>query len=191
MEDPSSHPKNYHLFEVSQKGEMLVISFQRCLDQCLTLKIRRREVRRVRRKLLKSAQFDFATMTDGSFSVPCAPDRNVVFDAVLNNIGRRLDNIAKRPMTSHEVQEALGISARERIRWTKDNRLRTSGTFTARRQQIVTLNTYAVDYIQSLYHHVRRDKAAFSSGCKAHPATAPAGSNRGRHGGDEMSEAPG
>jgi hypothetical protein len=38
-------------------------------------------------------------------------------------------------------------------------------------------------------HHVRRDKAALSSGCKAHPATAPAGSNRGRHGGDEMSEA--
>jgi NAD(P)-dependent dehydrogenase (short-subunit alcohol dehydrogenase family) len=31
----------------------------------------------------------------------------------------------------------------------------------------------------------------FSSGCKTHPATAPAGSNRGRHGGDEMSEAPG
>jgi hypothetical protein len=61
-------------------------------------------------------------------------------------IGRRLDNIAKRPMTSHEVQEVLGISARERIRWTKDNRLRTSGTFTARRQQIVTLNTYAADY---------------------------------------------
>jgi hypothetical protein len=29
----------------------------------------------------------------------------------------------------------------------------------------------------------------FSSGCKAHPATAPAGSNRSRHGGDEMSEA--
>ena len=28
-----------------------------------------------------------------------------------------------------------------------------------------------------------------SSGCKAHPATGPAGSNRGRHGGDEMSEA--
>jgi hypothetical protein len=31
----------------------------------------------------------------------------------------------------------------------------------------------------------------FSSGCKAHPANAPAGSDRGRHGGDEMSEAPG
>jgi hypothetical protein len=28
---------------------------------------------------------------------------------------------------------------------------------------------------------VRRDKAAFSSGCKPHPATAPAGSNRSSH----------
>jgi hypothetical protein len=36
---------------------------------------------------------------------------------------------------------------------------------------------------------VRRDKAALSSGCKPHPATAPAGSNRSRHGGDEVSEA--
>ena len=36
---------------------------------------------------------------------------------------------------------------------------------------------------------VRRDKAALSSGRKSHPATAPAGSNRSSHGGDEMAEA--
>jgi potassium-transporting ATPase KdpC subunit len=36
---------------------------------------------------------------------------------------------------------------------------------------------------------VRRDKAALSSGCKSHPATAPAGSNRSSHGGDEVAEA--
>ena len=36
---------------------------------------------------------------------------------------------------------------------------------------------------------VRRGKAAFSSGCKPHPANAPAGSNRSSHGGDEMAEA--
>lgn len=29
----------------------------------------------------------------------------------------------------------------------------------------------------------------FSSGCKPHPAIAPAGSNRSSHGGDEMAEA--
>jgi hypothetical protein len=36
---------------------------------------------------------------------------------------------------------------------------------------------------------VRRDKAALSSGCKSQPAIAPAGSDRSRHGGSEMSEA--
>src|ERR1700736_675825 len=36
---------------------------------------------------------------------------------------------------------------------------------------------------------VRRGKAALSSGCKAHPATAPAGSNRSSHGGNEVPEA--
>ncbi len=37
---------------------------------------------------------------------------------------------------------------------------------------------------------VRRGKAAFFSGCKAHPATiAPAGSNRSSHGGNEVAAA--
>ncbi len=36
---------------------------------------------------------------------------------------------------------------------------------------------------------VRRDKAALSCGCKSHPATAPAGSNRSNYGGNEMVEA--
>src|SRR5262245_16930433 len=36
---------------------------------------------------------------------------------------------------------------------------------------------------------VRRDKAALSSGCKFHPANAPAGSNRSSYGGDEIAEA--
>jgi hypothetical protein len=36
---------------------------------------------------------------------------------------------------------------------------------------------------------VRRDKAALSSGCKPHPATAQAGSNRSSYGGNEVAEA--
>ena len=37
--------------------------------------------------------------------------------------------------------------------------------------------------------HVRRDKAALFQWVQAPPATAPAGSDRSRHGGDEVSEA--
>jgi hypothetical protein len=36
---------------------------------------------------------------------------------------------------------------------------------------------------------VRREKAALSSGRESHPATAPAGSNRSSHGGNEVAEA--
>ena len=36
---------------------------------------------------------------------------------------------------------------------------------------------------------VRREKAALSSGCKSHPAIAPAGSSRSSYGGDEIAEA--
>src|SRR5713101_2708358 len=36
---------------------------------------------------------------------------------------------------------------------------------------------------------VRRAKAALSSGCKPHPAIAPAGSNRSSHRGNEVAEA--
>jgi hypothetical protein len=36
---------------------------------------------------------------------------------------------------------------------------------------------------------LRRDKAALLQRVQGPPGTAPAGSNRGRHGGDEMSEA--
>src|SRR5215471_19422995 len=36
---------------------------------------------------------------------------------------------------------------------------------------------------------VRRGKAALSSGCKSHPANAPAGSNRSSYGGNEIAEA--
>ncbi len=36
---------------------------------------------------------------------------------------------------------------------------------------------------------VRREKAALSSGCKSHPATAPAGSSRSSYGGNEVAEA--
>jgi len=35
---------------------------------------------------------------------------------------------------------------------------------------------------------VRRDKAALSSGCKSHPATAPAGSNRSSYGGMQVKD---
>jgi hypothetical protein len=44
-------------------------------------------------------------------------------------------------------------------------------------------------FVRMSVRGVRRGKAALSSGCKPHPATAPAGSNRSSHGGNEVAEA--
>jgi hypothetical protein len=51
----------------------------------------------------------------------------------------------------------------------------------------IAKNASAVEMMSAM--GVRRDKAAFSNGCKPHPATAPAGSNRSSHGGNEVAEA--
>jgi hypothetical protein len=49
----------------------------------------------------------------------------------------------------------------------------------------------AASFMQALMSvlGVRRAKAVLSSECKSHPATAPAGSNRSSHRGNEVAEA--
>src|SRR5215203_1163859 len=54
---------------------------------------------------------------------------------------------------------------------------------------VPTAIAYYFAAVHESVHGVRRAKAALSSGCKAHPATAPAGSNRSSHGGNEVAEA--
>ncbi len=48
-------------------------------------------------------------------------------------------------------------------------------------QAVVVTNTASCRRSRMTGMGVRRGKAAFSSGCKLHPANAPAGSNRSRH----------
>ena len=51
------------------------------------------------------------------------------------------------------------------------------------------LQTGIIETLPMSQMGVHREKAALSSGCKPHPATAPAGSNRSSHEGNEMAEA--
>ena len=73
-----------------------------------------------------------------------------------------------------KTAKALGIDDARNVSGTRRQGDRLTRLFAALRESVVG---------------VRRGKAALSSGCKSHPATAPAGSNRSSHGGDEMAEA--
>ena len=57
------------------------------------------------------------------------------------------------------------------------------------RQRYGSIENIARSPLRMSAQGVRRAKAALSSGCKPHPATAPAGSNRSSHGGNEVAEA--
>ena len=60
-----------------------------------------------------------------------------------------------------------------------------------RRDRIIRLLRCKINWSTTAAVGVRHGKAALSSGCKSHPATAPAESNRSSHGGNEVAEASG
>jgi len=132
-----------------QDGDLL-LSLRRSFDEFPGLKLRRPEARRNARSVLKSvgeltwSEDDIVVRWDGRMP----PTNDVV--AALQDVDLRLDRIAWRPLTSRLVEEALGISTSERSRWTKDGRLKRSGTDLIRRGQPVGLSTYAVTEIAKL-----------------------------------------
>jgi hypothetical protein len=54
--------------------------------------------------------------------------------------------------------------------------------------QHIRAATLNIEHCKSADSGVRRGKAALSGGCKSHPASAPAGSSRSSHGGNEVAE---
>jgi hypothetical protein len=142
---------NSRFLDLHEEGNELVCCLGRCFEEHFGLGLRRQETRRKVRLHLKSVGQIAASPTDTPLKLVVESDSSQLIAAVIERIDHDLAAIAERPLTSHEVQDALHITARERIRWTKDKRLRTSGTFTAQRQQIVTMNTYSVNDIRKLY----------------------------------------
>ncbi len=69
---------------------------------------------------------------------------------IVAEIDAALKIIANRPLTPRLVQNVLGITARERLRWTKDGRLPVKGSISFRRGQTINIRTYAPDGIAKL-----------------------------------------
>lgn len=71
-------------------------------------------------------------------------------EALLNVLALRLSKVASRPLTPTLVTKALSITNQERLRWTKDGRLPTSGTAQLKASSIVTVPTYAANVVTQL-----------------------------------------
>ncbi|MFT8851018.1 hypothetical protein [Acetobacter orientalis] len=60
------------------------------------------------------------------------------------------EEICTRPFTPATVQDALGISSRERIRWTRDGKLRPIGTKMIRDRGCFSLTLYSAEDVARL-----------------------------------------
>jgi hypothetical protein len=146
MHVPSRRQANWrcrHLeFERNSAG--MVISFDRCVAENAVLRFREREVRRAVRAVAKR----FGEVSQGLYErriyVFGAIDDHAASD-LLRKLDTKLVSIASRPFPPKIVERVLGISTRERLRWSKDGRLPRSGSATFSKGGLITVATHPAD----------------------------------------------
>ncbi|WP_328274536.1 hypothetical protein [Sphingobium sp.] len=89
-----------------------------------------------------------------SLSCVFDPASRKVAEALADDIRERLFRIAHKPISQRQVENILGITSRERIRWAKDGRLPRSGVSRIRKGTTeISLWTYPCDAIEHLAAH--------------------------------------
>lgn len=113
------------------------------------LRLRRREARAALRKYLSGLQGAKWEVDTVRFPIGSQIDEQAL-NSITGDIAGALDAIATKAMTPKEICKALKITNQERLRWTKDGRLKTSGVVSFRRANIVSISTYSAHAIHEL-----------------------------------------
>lgn len=138
--------------DVSRCGGRLTVSVQRCFKEHVGLRVRRREARRRMKTYLSYLGPMTWSDAEAAFTIQSCNASVAAIESVLADIDSAFDAISRRSLPPDVVDEILGITAQERLRWTKDQRLRTSGSQLVSRGQRITLPLYPVNEIEQLLH---------------------------------------
>jgi hypothetical protein len=123
--------------------------FDDALERHIGLKLRRKEVKRrisARTRALGVQRWSHDT---NRLILEAAADDPVIARCC-EALASELAMIADRPFSPRLLLAALSITNRERLRWSKDGRLRTSGSATIRRGQLIKIPTYDVALVAAL-----------------------------------------
>lgn len=133
-------PKSKHM-RVELWGDEARVSYRP--DDAVTFGSANRvnEILRDIKRLLKRRGWMSIT-SDGAIAARI-PDVAKLLAEFLRDADKAIDKIAARQLHPREVEALLSITARERIRWTKDGRLPTSGRGSFRRGQMIEFSTYS------------------------------------------------
>lgn len=117
------------------KGERLTRFVDFLSDRHKTIDYRKQECRKRLRR------FEYV------LDMTC-PTQNKMRD--IEKLITTAEEICTRPFTPATVQDALGISSRERIRWTRDGKLRPIGTKMIRDRGCFSLTLYSAEDVARL-----------------------------------------
>lgn len=124
------------------------LSSQKGLNRFLGLRVRQAEVKR---RIADTVRHIDTIIYQKASDVLIFRRADIDFvRKLVTEIDDTLKAIACRPLTPRLVQEALGITARERLRWTKDGRLPTKGSISFRKGRTITIRTYPPEGISGL-----------------------------------------
>jgi hypothetical protein len=108
---------------VQQGGDEIVLTFYPSVDVTLGSPKRGIAARRVIRNLMKKDHASKTNVEDGATVVRLFDHSIDDVRETVRWIDDALDDMAREPLTGDMVEEALGISSKERLRWMKDGRL--------------------------------------------------------------------
>ena len=125
---------------------MTDLSFAKYFFDHPSLRLRRKEVRTCLRKLAR--RHDHVVLEFDQRRFLCESLHEA--ESLLSEIENSLLKIARRPYTASEVRQRLDITNQERLRWTKDGRLKRGASELMQRGQRITVITYDVSAIDKL-----------------------------------------
>ena len=131
-----------------ERDGSVMLSLGRCFQSCIGLKIRQTQARRY----LKSAVKRYCLLRWQSVSTASVliTDTRIEPDRFREMVAAHLAEVAGQPLTPRFLVAALGITSRERVRWTKDGRLKSSGSITIDRGQRIFVPVYAIEDVEIL-----------------------------------------
>jgi len=142
------------MLEVAATGDELRVSCQREYDQNPIVRFRHREI--VRAMTITLGRLGAVVVDPDGCCARVAVSRfesarkvNDVLTLLLSQIIR----IVQQPCTPKMVLELLRIQSKERLRWTRDGRLKSVGRLGARNGNGGACRTYAADDIVELIKH--------------------------------------
>jgi hypothetical protein len=132
------------LLDVTDEADSLRVTAARAFASHMGLRLRWPEIRRGALKLGARAP-DVQSFDDLVIHLDRGPG-----SATPTALASMMARIAARPLSGRMVIQALDISNRERLLWTKDGRLPATGFAHIRRGHLMSIPTYDPDRIQAL-----------------------------------------